>query len=231
MKPLMKLRLVLDALAAALLLICFAYWWLGGGVLEAAGTILFLLLILHAVFNRTWFRRVSQTRHVINVAVTFALLVAILVVLATSLLISNSLATWMPDWGVPTARQAHILAAYWVLLLVGAHLGLRWPLLSGFARAAFGISTPNRLRTWVLRALAAGVSAYGLGSFTALGIGNRLTMRMTLDWWNFEESVLGFFVHGLALVVLVACLTHAVTSLLQQAGRPKGGTTVKGATG
>jgi hypothetical protein len=32
-------------------------------------------------------------------------------------------------------------------------------------------------------------------------------MRMALDWWNFEESVAGFFVHCLAVASLYICAT------------------------
>ena len=32
-------------------------------------------------------------------------------------------------------------------------------------------------------------------------------MQVTLDWWNFEESVLGFFVHCIAITGLYMSVT------------------------
>jgi uncharacterized membrane protein len=44
--------------------------------------------------------------------------------------------------------------------------------------------------------------------FLVLGIGTKLTMQVSLDWWNFEASVATFFVHCVAIVGLYAVLTH-----------------------
>ena len=54
----------------------------------------------------------------------------------------------------------------------------------------------------MLRALAAVIAIHGVRSSFALGIGTKLAMQMTLDWWNFEEAVAGFFVHCIAIAGL-----------------------------
>lgn len=205
-------RLWLDALAAGLLLLGFAYWWLGNVVHEVAGTAMFTLLIAHNVFNRRWWGGIPRTRReprsVVNLGVTFALLGAVLALLVTSVLISNALSPLLPPWGGFTVRQIHTLAAYWVLVIVAVHLGLRWPMLMGIARNLFGLRQPNVRRTLVLRAIALGVALHGVWSCSVLGLGGKLSMRMTLDWWNFEETVAGFFVHCVAAVGLVIAITY-----------------------
>jgi hypothetical protein len=40
---------------------------------------------------------------------------------------------------------------------------------------------------------------------------------MTLDWWNFEESVAGFFAHCAAIAGLVMVVTYYGLKLVQQA--------------
>ena len=216
-------RLWLDGLTAALLLLGFAYWWLGNAVHELAGTAMFLLLIAHNVFNRRWWGGIARTRReprsIFNVGVTFALLIAMLALLITSVLISNALAPYLPPWGGFTVRQIHTLAAYWVLVIVAIHLGLRWPMLMGVARNLFGIGKPNALRAFLLRAVAGAVAIHGVWSFLLLGLGTKLSMQMTLDWWNFEESVAGFFIHCAASAGLVMVATYYGLKLLQL-GRP-----------
>lgn len=205
-------RLWLDGLTAGLLLLGFAYWWLGNVVHEVAGTAMFLLLIAHNVFNRRWWGNIGRTRReprsVFNVAVTVALLVAMLALLVTSVLISNALSTILPPWGGFTVRQMHTLAAYWVLVIVAIHLGLRWPMLMGVARNLFGIRQPGALRTAILRGIAFTVALHGAWSAAMLGLGGKLSMQMTLDWWNFEESVVGFFIHCAAIAGLVMVVTY-----------------------
>jgi hypothetical protein len=212
-------RLWLDGLTAALLLLGFAYWWLGNAVHELAGTAMFLLLIAHNLFNRRWWGGIARTRReprsLFNVGITFALLTTMLALLVTSVLISHALSSFLPPWGGFTVRQIHTLAAYWALVIVAIHLGLRWPLLMGVARNLFGIREPNALRTLLLRAMAVAIAIHGVWSFLQLGLGTKLSMQMTLDWWNFEESVVGFFVHCAAVAGLVMVVTYYGLKLLQ----------------
>lgn len=213
-------RLWLDGLTAGLLLLGFAYWWLGNVIHEVAGTAMFLLLIAHNVFNRRWWGGIPRTRReprsLFNVGVTFVLLGAMLALLVTSVLISNALSPFLPPWGGFTVRQIHTLAAYWVLIIVAIHLGLRWPMLMGVARNLFGIRTPSGLRTLALRVVALGIALHGVWSCTVLGLGGKLSMQMTLDWWNFEESVAGFFAHCAAIVGLVMVVTYYGLKLVQR---------------
>jgi hypothetical protein len=206
------LRLVLDLLAAGLLLFGLSYWWLGNTAHELAGTLLFLLLIVHNCCNRRWYGAIANTpkhaRGLFNVAITAALLLAMLALLGTSVLISHALSGLLPAYGGFTVRQIHTLAAYWILVIVSIHLGLRWPMIMGVARKLVGTTKPNFGRTLMLRAVAIGMAIHGVWSSFELAIGTKLSMRMTLDWWNFEESVAGFFIHCVAIASLYICVTY-----------------------
>ena len=212
MNPVFLSRLAFDGIAATLLLVGLAYWWLGNAVHELVGTAMFLLLILHNVFNRRWWSTIAKTRReprgLFNAGLTFVLLTAMLALLVTSVLISNALAGVMPAYGGFTARQIHILAAYWALVIVAIHLGLRWPMIMGVARMLSGISNPSAARTVALRLITAVIAIHGVWSWSELGLGTKLAMKMTLDWWNFEESVVGFFVHCVAVAGLAMALTY-----------------------
>ncbi len=217
-------RLVLDLIAAGLLLFAFSYWWLGNVAHEVAGTAMFLLLITHNVFNRRWYGGLSkgrrEARWLINTAVTFVLATAMLALLVTSILISNALSGVMSAYGGFTVRQIHTLAAYWVLVIVAVHLGLRWPMLMGVARNLCGITGASTLRTVVLRAVTLAIAAFGVWSSFELGLGGKLSMQVSLDWWNFEESVAGFFVHCIAIAGLYIALTYYTMKWLQKRKRP-----------
>jgi hypothetical protein len=213
------MRLAFDLIAAGLLLFGLAYWWLGNTVHELAGTGMFLLLIVHNVFNRRWYGRIpKEKRHgrgLFNIGITFALGVAMLVLLVTSVLISNALSGVMSAYGGFTVRQIHTLAAYWVLVIVAIHLGLRWPMIMGVARTLFGISNAKAARTFALRLITAAIAIHGVWSSFALSLGTKLAMQTTLDWWNFEESVAGFFIHCIAIAGLYIALTYYPMSWIQ----------------
>ena len=218
MNPLFLTRLVFDFIAAGLLLFAFSYWWLGNGAHELAGTAMFLLVIAHNIFNRRWYGAIPQARReargLFNIAVTLLLFAAMLVLLVTSMLISHALSGVMSAYGGFTVRQIHTLAAYWVLVIVAVHLGLRWPMLMGVARKLFGITGVSVVRTLALRAVAIAIAALGVWSSFELGVGGKLAMQTTLDWWNFEEAVAGFFARCIAIAGLYICLTYYASKWL-----------------
>lgn len=212
MSSVFVLRLTLDFIAASLLLFCLSYWWLGNTAHEVAGTAMFLLLVVHNVFNRRWYGTIPKSRREargrFNILVTYMLLAVMLVLLVTSVLISNTLSGVMSAYGGFTVRQIHALAAYWALVIVSVHLGLRWPMILSVARNLFSISLARPARTLVLRLIAVAIAVHGVWSSFALGLGAKLSMQMTLDWWNFEESVVGFFIHCIAIAGLYIFLTY-----------------------
>jgi len=133
--------------------------------------------------------------------------------------ISNTLSDFMSAFGGFTVRQIHTLAAYWALVIVSVHLGLRWPMIMGVARTFFGISRPSAARSWALRLIAGAVAIHGVWSLFVLGMGTKLTMQVTLDWWNFEDSVASFFVHCIAIAGLSMFLTYYATMWTQHRNR------------
>ena len=223
MNSVFLLRLAFDFVAAGLLLFGLSYWWLGNTAHELAGTAMFLLLVVHNVFNRRFYGTIARARReargLVNIAVTLALLIAMVVLLITSVLISHALSGVMSPYGGFTVRQIHTLAAYWVLVVVAIHLGLRWPLIMGVARGLLGISKPNAARSRTLRLAAAAIAVHGVWSSFELGLGTKLAMQVTLDWWNFEESVAGFFVHCVAIAGLYMVLTHYAMRWVQHRKR------------
>lgn len=223
MNPIFLLRLVLDGLAAGLLLFAFSYFWQGNAAHELAGIGLFMLLVVHGVFHRRWFAALPkgprERRGKFNIAVTFGLLAGMLALLGTSLVISETLFAGLRLDDDFTARQIHAGIAYWLLVIVAVHLGLRWPLLMAVARKLSGIAEASAARTAVLRLIAVGIAIQGVRSVLALNLRARLLFQVSLDWWNFEASVAGFFGHCLAIAGLCIFLTYYTLQWLQHRQR------------
>lgn len=224
MNPVFLLRLVLDCIAAGLLLFAFAYFWQGNASHELAGISMFLLLVVHNVFHRRWFVALpkqgqGERRGKLNIALTFVLLAGMLALLGTSLVISETLFADLRLDDDFRARQIHAGIAYWLMVVVAIHLGLRWPLLMAVARKLFGIVEANAARTAVLRLIAVGIAGQGACSVLVLNLRSRLLFQMSLDWWNFEESVVDFFGHCVAVAGLCMFLTYYTMQWLQRRKR------------
>lgn len=211
-------RLVLDGIAAGLLLVALAYYWLGNTAHELAGTGVFVVLLVHNVFNRRWYGAMARpqraARSRIDRVLTLCLLAAMLVLLATSLMISRAVFSFLQLGGGFTSRQAHTFAAYWCVALVAIHLGIRWVRVMHGVRSAFNITGRSRARTLVLRLVAAAIAAYGAYSSAVMGVGSKLALQMSLDGWDFDAAAPGFFIHWLSIAGLYVFLTHYVLLLL-----------------
>ncbi|CAN7613884.1 DUF4405 domain-containing protein [Pseudorhodoferax sp. LjRoot39] len=224
MHPMLRSRLVLDLFSAGLLLLAMAYHWQGNAFHEVVGTAMFALVVAHNLLNRRWWgalaRPRSRQRSSGHTALSMLLLVALLVLLATSVMISETVLAFLSPTGGFTARQVHGFVGYWVLAVVAIHIGLRWAVVMAAARSLFKITSASRVRGLVLRGLALGMVAAGVNSAGALGVLPRLLFEMRLDWWNFEESVAGFFVHCLLFAGALIVVTHHL-QLLQRGRRSR----------
>lgn len=207
-------RLLLPGAMAIFLLLSLAYWWLENVPHEIFGTAMFALLACHIVVNRFWFKNLFKGRYdarrVLIVALHLLLIVNMMILLLTSIAISKSLFSALSIPDSIYMREIHWFSAYWVMVIVGIHLGLHWVRVMALSRSILKVSSANAARTWLLRVSAALLAGVGVWSFSVLGVWNHLTFTYSLDVWNFKTSVTPFFGHWAAVVALPAIATHYV---------------------
>jgi len=217
--PKLATRLAMDLAAGALLLLGLAYYWLDNTTPELAGTAMFALLFAHNLINRRWYRSVPRrqdTRRTLDKVLVFALLAGMVTLLITSVMISQTVFAAVASPDAFTARRLHLLAAYWVLLLVALHVGIRWQRVLGF----LGVTQKyagGALR-WLARLAAVALAVAGIYSSYALGIGDKLLSRMSLDSWDFSVAPYTFFLHHIAIVGLYAVVANQVWRRLASRG-------------
>ncbi len=215
----LPLRMVLDTIAACLLLAGLAYYWVDNTTHELIGTGMFLLVMLHNVFNRRWYGNMPRQRRqgsgLMNIGTTAILLITMLVLLVSSVLVSQTVFAFLGYESGPTARQVHLVAAHWAVLVVAIHLGMRWSLVMLTVRTQLRLAPHNRLRTVVLRVLAAVIAIYGVQSSTTMVFGSKLFMIDVMDMWDFNAEAGRFFVNFASIMGLYIALSHYVSSWLR----------------
>lgn len=219
----MRIRILLDALAVVLFVAGLAYWWQDNLTHEVIGTVFFALLIAHNVFNRRWYGAVKRGRYdpprMLNSVVIAGMAILMMLLLATSILISQDVLAALALDGGFAVRAAHMFVAYWALVFLAVHLGTRWPVVMNVTRQALGIAGMSRLRTLALRAVTALVAVKGVLATLEMGLGTRLRFEYALDMWDFNESTIGFFANYLSIIALYVALTHYGLSLWREFGR------------
>ncbi|QIA20858.1 DUF4405 domain-containing protein [Mesorhizobium sp. AA22] len=152
---------------AIFLLLSLAYWWLENVPHEIVGTAMFALLARHNVVNRLWFKNLLRGRYdgrrAFVAAVHLLLIVNMVILLFSSIVISKSLFGALPIPDSIYLREVHWFSAYWVMMIVGIHLGLHWARVMALTRSIPGVSAKGTSRTLVLR-----VAAVLLAGFRAL---------------------------------------------------------------
>lgn len=205
-------RLLLPAGMLALLVLSLAYWWLENLPHEVFGTAVLVLVGWHLTVNRRWFGKFTRGRYdarrVSIVALHAILIVNMLILSVTSVVISKSLFASLPIPDSIYLREVHWFSAYWVLLFVGAHLGLHWTRVMATGRSVLQLSSTNSTRTTALRLATLGLAGFGAWSFSVLDVWGKLTFTYSLDVWNFRTSVAPFLGHWTGVVALIASATH-----------------------
>jgi hypothetical protein len=217
------LRLGLDLLAAVLLLLALAYYWQDNAFHEVVGTAMFMLLIAHNTINRRWYGSVAkrqETRKTLDKVLVFGLLTAVAILLVTSLMISQTVFVGISLPDAFMARRIHLLSAYWALILVAIHIGIRWRVVLGFANTVVRKASSG-LQTVALRTTAAAIAFAGIYSSFVMGIGGKLRARVSLDGWDFTDATWSFFLHHLAIVGLFAFLSHYAFRWMQPKRGPE----------
>ncbi len=221
MTSIFRVRLLLDFLAVAMIIACLAYWWLDNFSHEVFGTVLFVLVIGHNVFNRRWYGNVRKGRRDIvrlfNIFTFICLALAMLVMIVTSLLISRDLFTFMALDGAFVVREIHMFAGYWTLLIIAIHLGTRWTVVMNTIGSILGLTSRSVFRTIALRVAALAIALWGVKSSFEMAFGAKLMLTYSLDMWDFNKSTLGFFNNYASIVALCAASTHYGLTLIRRA--------------
>lgn len=210
-RAIVRNRLVLPCLMVVFLLLSLAYWWLDNLAHEIFGTALFLLLSWHIAVNRVWFKNLFRGRYgvarIITLGLHLFLIANMLVLIVTSIVISKSLFAFLPIPDSIYLREIHWFSAYWVIIIVGAHVGLHWRRVIGIVRVR--VRSPSfTLAVPAARIAAALMVMFGVWSFSVLGVWTKLTFGYSLDFWDFTASVSPFFGHWAGVLALSAVLTH-----------------------
>jgi hypothetical protein len=205
-------RLLVPLAMAGLLLLSLAYWWLDNVPHEIFGVAVFVLIAWHITLNRSWFANLFRGRYngrrMFTVLLHMLLIANMAVLLVTSVFLSKSLLAFLPLPDSTLLREIHWFSAYWVMVVVGIHLGLHWTRVMMLLRLISGRPSGSATRTWLLRTAALALAGFGTWSFWVLGVWGKLTFTYSLDFWDFTASVAPFFGYWAGVIALPAIITH-----------------------
>ena len=198
-------RRTLDIAMAVLTLILMGGNGLFDGLVhEFLGAVVFVLWVIHIVWNRAWIKGFLKGKYnalrIVRTVINVGVIVCVLFLMISGVMLSNHVFAWLGvESGASFARNAHMLASHWYLVFVSLHIGLH---LSLFIR--------GRLATGIAAALA----AYGIYAFIARGLWKYLALQQPFFFLDLERSYLLFALDYIAIMALFAMVMQFVTRIL-----------------
>jgi hypothetical protein len=224
--PPLSARLPAEAGLVFLYIAGLAFRLTPGAAHEALGLGLAGLAAVHGYHNRAYFRTVRKLRRLtwgrlLNLLTIAALGLGLVIVTVTGILNSRHIFGLSGHFEGSALRRIHVLAAWWGLVLMGIHCGLRWKMVRACLR---------RARTWtafswsMIRLSVLLTAAYGLWSFADRDLISKLFLGYTFDFWDPQRPKILFFTETLSAAGLIASLAYylqkALAALAAKPPRP-----------
>ncbi|MDR2366566.1 MAG: DUF4405 domain-containing protein [Deltaproteobacteria bacterium] len=214
----LNVRLAIDLCMTALLPFAMAYRVTGDAPHEWIGVSVFVLLVVHNAFNRRWYRTPFKAtrnfRRMMNVAINLLLLTAMATLLITGVLLSRTVFAFMGFNGGMAIRQTHTLAAYWGLILISLHLGMRWEMIMAATQKITPCARKRPIWTIIIRIVAALIVIYGVYASFDRNMGAKLFLGYSFDFWPPDRPVVLLFTGNLAIMGVYVCAIHYALKLL-----------------
>jgi hypothetical protein len=222
MKPKLLGKRIVDLIMALLLPLLMAEVITGQELHEWLGIGMMVMFLLHHVLNLGWWKSLRKGRYTparsFGVAINFLLLADMLALAVSGVMMSDYVFDFLPiSGGAVLARRLHLLASYWGLLLMSAHLGLHMELVFGAGRKLFHISHKSAVRTWTLRGVTMIAVLLGVYAFFDLHIPDYLFLKAAFVLFDEARSAPVFFMETVAVLWLFAALAYEVNKLLRMA--------------
>ena len=210
---------VVDLAMIVFLPILMAEVLIGQEIHEWLGTGMLALFIAHHILNFGWWKSFPKGKYTpqraFGTAVDLLLLLDMLALFVSGIMMSGFVFSFLHiSGGMILARQLHLFASYWGFILMSAHLGLHMEQFFGLGRKLFHLSEKNAARTWVLRIIAAVLSAYGIFAFFTQQIPSYLFLQTHFVMFDETKAAVVYFTETTAMMVLFAVVAYYLNKLL-----------------
>lgn len=208
-----KVRIVVDALLAILLVLvvalpvthAVAHEWVGIGVV--------VLAIVHVCINARRIVRMAK-RHspgtVLALLLDLAIAAGIVAMAASSLVLSEHVFAWLPAFpGASWARALHLAGSYWLFVLAFVHCGIHFKEIAGKAMR-------RPVWKWVGRVAFAACLVVGAYWFVQMGVWSYMTLQVQ---FAFDDPSVPWFAKAgqfAAIAVAIAGVSHYCASLVRK---------------
>lgn len=213
------LKLLNDFLMAALAIGAMTGRYMENPIHETMGIFFALTLIIHSFQHLKWFKNMLRGtyrwRRILVTGIIILLLLAAVVLVAHGATMSRTWFAFMGFKSSLTIRQIHTSAAYWMLILIGVHIGIHWTRVLGMLKKFIYFSQKSKGFQYLLKVLEVFIIVVGIFAFSDREVSARLFMMYAFDFWNPELPFIRVLFSYLAITGFFAIVMHRFGRLLR----------------
>lgn len=223
MKP--KIKIAIDVLMTAALLLLMAYQVVGDTLHEWFGAAMLVLFIVHNILNIKWYGALFKGKYkplrIFGTVLNFAVLAAILMLGYSGIIMSRHLFAFLNiKKGMALARSMHLCVSYWGFVVMSLHLGFHWGMVIGIFRR---LSKGKKLTVlvWIMRFITAAIAVYGAICFIKADIFSYMFIKNEFAFFDFEKSAVLVFTEYIAMMGMWVFIGHYMARVLGKLGSAK----------
>ena len=202
----------IDLSMFVIFLLLMEYHLLPGNLHEWLGLTLFVLFIAHNALNYKWYAVLFKGKYtgirVIQTAINILLLVAMMICMISSVMISGSVFAWINIGGAMTGRTVHLMTTAWVFVLMSIHLGLHWSVFLGMVKRMKASPTVGMIVRWFLRIVVLGIAVYGMVVFVQRHFYEELFLLTEFKLFDYDTPPFLYLLQTLCVSVLFVSVTY-----------------------
>ena len=222
MKTNILIKRIVDAAMYVLFLLLMGQCVLRGATHEWLGIAVGALFVLHNVLNFRWYRALFRGKYsalrIVQTAVNFLLILAVLACMVSAVLVSQHIFAIRSGSAIELGRHLHLVATAWAFVLMTVHLGLHWSIFTAIGKRLPLSKGSRRLAHLACCLCAAALCLYGLYQFVDRRFWEELFHLIDYQKeYDYTQSLPAYFAGTVGLSAVFVAASHYAKKLLLNA--------------
>lgn len=208
-------KIIVDTAMFILLLLLMEEHLISDGVHEWLGLVIFVLFALHNALNYRWYKVLFKGKYtalrIVQTVFNFLLIVVMLACIVSSVLISETVFSYLHLLGAEVGRRLHMLSTAWTFVLMSVHLGLHW---------GGAVSKANRIGVFSLlaeriawRLTVSSVCVFGVAVFVQRAFYEELLLLTQFKNFDYNKTAFVYFLETAAMATVFVAAAYYIKKL------------------
>lgn len=214
MRKKQAMKIMVDIAMTIILIFLMTYNKLGEVVHEWLGIGMFLLLVIHHIFNIRWSKAIFRGKYtafrIFQTTLVVLCMVTMIGSMISGIMLSKHIFLFLNiQIGMSLARFIHMLCAYWGFVFMTLHIGLHWSVMIN----RMNLLVITKKRSWILllRIIVLCIAIYGGYAFIQKNLISYMLLKTRFVFFDFNETLASFLFDYISIMVLFVMVGYYIS--------------------